>query len=73
MKLLDVGFLGILGRPFDPGLDWSLLEDGMRFLAGAIGPFAAIGCLAAAVVCCTVLIIVLAWSSQRLSRFLVRT
>ena len=29
MKLLDVGFLGILGRPFDPGLDWSLLEDGM--------------------------------------------
>jgi hypothetical protein len=72
MKLLDMGFLGILGRPFDPGLDWSLLEDGMRFLAGAIGPFAAIGCLAAAVVCCTVLIIVLAWSSQRLSRFLVR-
>jgi len=72
MKLLDVGFLGILGRPFDPALDWSLLEAGMRFLAGAIGPFAAIGCLAAAVVCGTVLIIVLAWSSQRLSRFLVR-
>ena len=71
LKLLDMGFLGILGRPFNPVIDWGLLEDGMRFLAGAIGPFPAIGCLAITVVFSTVLIIVMTWSVQRLSRFLV--
>jgi len=72
MKLLDMGFMGILARPFDPVADWDLLQAGMRFLAGAIGPFSAIGCLAAVVVFSTVLIIVMTWSVQRLSRFLGR-
>ena len=38
MKLLDMGFFAFLARPFDPVLDWGLLDDGMRFLAGSIGP-----------------------------------
>ncbi len=65
-KLLDMGFFAVLARPFDPALDWALLDDAMRFLAGAIGPFAAIGCLAAAVVFGTVLIIVMTRAVQRL-------
>jgi hypothetical protein len=72
MKLLDMGLLGILGRPFNPVVDWGLLEDGMRFLAGAIGALPAIGCLAAVVVFSTVVIIVMTWSVQRLSRSLAR-
>jgi hypothetical protein len=39
MKLLDIGFLAVLARPFNPAADWTLLNNAMRFLAGAIGPF----------------------------------
>lgn len=72
LKLLDMCFFAVLSRPFDPVLDWSLLQDGMTFLAGAIGPFSAIGCLAAAVVFSTVVILGMTWSVQRLSRLLAR-
>jgi hypothetical protein len=66
-NLLDLGFHTILGRSFHPTLDWMLLDDGMRFLAGAIGPVPAIGSLAAAVVLTTALIILLTRSVQRLA------
>jgi hypothetical protein len=72
MKLLDMGLFAILARPFDPLLDWTLLEDGMRFLAGAIGPFPAIGCLAAAVVFVTSLVIFTTRAVQRMSGLVVR-
>ena len=72
MKLLDMGFFAFLARPFDPVLDWGLLDDGMRFLAGAIGPYPAIGCLAAVVVFSTALVIVTTRAVQRLSRVLDR-
>ena len=49
MKLLDMGFFAVLDRPFDPVLDWMLLDDAMRFLAGSIGAVPAIGSLAIAV------------------------
>jgi hypothetical protein len=72
MKILDIGFFAILARPFDPVMDWTLFEDGMRFLAGAIGPFAAIGCLAAVVVFSTALLILTAGAVRRLTRLFVR-
>jgi hypothetical protein len=71
MKLLDMGFLAVLARPFDPAGDWTLLNDAMRFLAGAIGPLSAIGCLAAAVIFCTGLVIVVTKSVQRLTNLAV--
>ena len=67
LKLFDMGFLAVLARPFDPAADWTLLNDAMRFLAGAIGPFSAIGCLAAAIIFCTSLVIVVTKSVQRLA------
>jgi hypothetical protein len=67
LKLLDMGFLAVLARPFDPAADWTLLNDAMRFLAGAIGPISAIGCLAAAVIFCTSLVIVVTRAVQRLT------
>ncbi len=71
MKLLDMGFLAVLARPFDPAGDWTLLNDAMRFLAGALGPLSAIGCLAAAVIFCTGLVIVVTKSVQRLTNLAV--
>ena len=67
LKLIDMGFLAVLARPFDPAADWTLLNDAMRFLAGAIGPFSAIGCLAAAIVFCTSLVIVVTKSVRRVT------
>jgi hypothetical protein len=67
MKLLDIGFSAVLARPFHPATDWSLLHNAVRFLAGAIGPLPAIGCLAAAVIFCTALFIVMVKSVQRVA------
>jgi hypothetical protein len=72
MKLLDTGFFAVLDRPFDPVLDWMLLDDAMRFLAGSIGAVPAIGSLATAVVLSTVLVISMARSVQHLAQLVVR-
>lgn len=37
MKVVDIGFFGILDRPFDPVLDWPLFAPTMQFLADTIG------------------------------------
>jgi hypothetical protein len=72
MKLLDTGFFAVLDRPFDPVLDWMLLDDVMRFLAGSIGPVPAIGSLATAIVLSTALVIFMTRSVQHLAHLLVR-
>jgi hypothetical protein len=72
LKLLDMGFFAVLARPFDPLLDWKLLDDAMRFLAGAIGAVPAIGSLAVAVALSTTLVIVMARAVQHLSGLVVR-
>jgi hypothetical protein len=72
VKLLDTGFIAVLDRPFDPSLDWMLLDDAMRFLAGSIGPVPAIGSLAAAIAMSTALVIFMTRSVQHLARLVVR-
>jgi hypothetical protein len=72
IKLLDMGFHAVLGRPFHPMLDLMLLDDGMRFLAGAIGSVPAIGSLATAVILITGLIILITRSVQHLAEHVVR-
>ena len=71
-KLLDMGFFAVLARPFDPLLDWKLLDDAMRFLAGAIGAGPAIGSLAVAITLSTTLVIFMTRSVQHLSRLVLR-
>jgi hypothetical protein len=72
IKLLDMGFHTVLGRPFHPMLDWMLLDDGMRFLSGAIGSVPAIGSFAAVVILITTLIILMTRSVQHLARLVAR-
>ena len=72
MKLLDIGFLAVLARPFNPAADWTLLNNAMTFLAGAIGPFPALGCLAGAVIFCAGLLVLMAKSVQRLADWTTR-
>ena len=72
LKLLDMGFFAVLARPFDPLLDWKLLDDAMRFLAGSIGAVPAIGSLAVAVALSTTLVIFMTRAVQHLSGLVVR-
>jgi hypothetical protein len=72
VKLLDMGFFAVLARPFDPLLDWKLLDDAMRFLAGSIGAVPAIGSLALAVAFSTTLVIFMTRAVQHLSGLVVR-
>ena len=68
VKLLDMGFLSVLARPFDPVLDWVLLDNAREFLTGSIGPAGAIGAAIGAVVLAVAVVVLLALSTLRLSR-----
>ncbi len=37
LKVLDMGFLSVLGRPFDPVFDWVLLGNAREFVEGSFG------------------------------------
>jgi hypothetical protein len=68
LKALDVGFLSVLGRPFDPVLDWVLLDNAQEFLRGSIGPTGAIGATVAAVLLAVLSVALMALAARRLSR-----
>jgi hypothetical protein len=49
LKILDMGFSAVLARPFDPVLDWALLDDGLGFLGSSTGPAGQVAAVAAAI------------------------
>ena len=72
LKILDFGFSAVLARPFDPVLDWALLDDGLGFLGESTGPAGLVGAVAAAVGLAIGLIVVMTLSVVRLARVAVR-
>lgn len=72
MKILDMGFITVLARPFDPVLDWILFGDAVAFLTSSIGRVGAIGAVVAAVVLATAVLLLMTLSLQQLSRLVVR-
>lgn len=48
IKMIDIGFFAVLARPFNPVLDWILIDDGFNFLTDSIGRPATIGLTAVA-------------------------
>ncbi|GAA2079731.1 sulfatase [Actinomadura alba] len=72
VKVVDIGFYAVLGRPFDLVFDWPLAANAMEFLTTSVGRVGAIGStVAAAVLACAVLVL-MALSLLRLSRLVVR-
>ncbi len=67
LKAVNMGFLTVLGRRFDPVLDWPLLGDGYNYLTGANGRGAALAALAGAVAAVAAVIGGLVWAVLRLS------
>ena len=70
MKLMDMGFLEALGRPFNPMVDWSLLGDGLRFLRGWLGQLGSIGAVVLAVLVVAAMPMVIALAARRLARLI---
>ncbi|WP_326563822.1 CDP-alcohol phosphatidyltransferase family protein [Micromonospora peucetia] len=72
LKVADLGFLATLGRPFDPVLDWALLDDAVWFLTDSVGRAGATGTVVAAVLLLAALVLATTRSVLRLTRPLVR-
>ncbi|PZF82948.1 sulfatase [Micromonospora deserti] len=72
LKLADLGFLATLGRPFDPVLDWTLLDDAVGFLTDSVGRAAATGAAVAAPLLLVGLLVLVALSALRLTRLMAR-
>lgn len=70
LKLLDMGFFAFLARPFDPVLDWVLIDYAGAFLTDALGRAAAIGAAVLALVIAVGALLVMTRSVLRLSRLL---
>jgi hypothetical protein len=57
LKAFDMGFLSVLGRPFDPVFDWALLDNAREFLEGTYGSTGAVAAAIAAIVLAVVVIV----------------
>jgi hypothetical protein len=68
LKVLDMGFSAVLARPFDPVLDWALLDDGLGFLGSSTGPAGQVAAAVAAVVLAVGLLVLVTAAVVRLAR-----
>ncbi len=68
LKVVDMGFLSVLDRPFDPVFDWVLLDNAREFLAGSFGTAGATGAAVAAVVLAVAVVVLVALAALRLGR-----
>ncbi|WP_329227703.1 CDP-alcohol phosphatidyltransferase [Streptomyces canus] len=71
LNLLDMGFNDYLGRPFNPVLDWELLDDAQSYVADSMGKGVAVGAVVGAVVLVLLLVAVMTLAMVRLSGLLV--
>jgi hypothetical protein len=67
LRSLQMGFLGILGRPFDPIFDWPQLGNGVALLEASMGHVGALATAAGAVVLAVVLVVLLTLSVWRVA------
>jgi hypothetical protein len=72
LKILNMGFLTVLGRRFDPVLDWPLLGDGYNAVTAMYGRPAATGAAIGAAVLGLAVLAVLALSVRRVAGFAAR-
>ncbi|QYN40774.1 sulfatase [Pseudonocardia sp. DSM 110487] len=72
LKILDIGFSAVLARPFDPVLDWALLDDGLGFLGSSTGPAGEVAAVAAAIGVTIAVLVLVTLAVARLARVTVR-
>ena len=72
LALLDVGFLAILARPFDPIADWGLADSVVHLLTGSLGRRGAIAAVAGFAAAGLFLMVGVTLAVRRLARILAR-
>ena len=72
LKVVDMGFLSVLERPFDPVFDWVLFSNAREFVAGSFGASAAAGAAAAAVVLALTVVVLMTLAAVALGRLVDR-
>ena len=72
LKIINMGFLTVLARRFDPVLDWPLLGDGYNYLVETSGKALATGAGAGAVLAGAAVFAALTWAVLRLSAIAAR-
>jgi phosphatidylglycerophosphate synthase len=72
VKVLDMGFLAVLDRPFDPVADWGYLRPALGVLRDSVGPTGATAMAVGAGVLALVVLVAMPLSVLRLSRLAVR-
>jgi hypothetical protein len=70
LKVADMGFFSVLGRPFDPVMDWGLLADGYRFLDASYGRAAAVGAAVGAALLTVAVLVLAVLAVRRVARLL---
>ncbi|HET7474866.1 MAG TPA: sulfatase-like hydrolase/transferase [Dermatophilaceae bacterium] len=68
LRLLDLGFYTVLGRPFDPVLDWSYLGNATDYLRTSNGPAAAVAAAALTALLAVGLLVLIPLAILRLGR-----
>ncbi|MFI0356964.1 sulfatase [Actinomadura sp. 9N407] len=71
LKIMDMGFLAVLARPFHPVLDWISIEAGLDFVNASVGRAGAIGAVIGAVVLAVGLVVVMTVAMLRVTRLVV--
>ncbi|MBG0561103.1 sulfatase [Actinoplanes sp. NEAU-A11] len=66
-KSLDMGWFETLARPFDPVLDWVLLDDTYGFIRDSYGQLAAYGAVAGALLGAVLAIALIIWAVLRVT------
>jgi hypothetical protein len=72
LKIINMGFLAVLGRRFDPVLDWPLFADGFNYLTDTSGRVFAIGTVIGAVLLVAAVFAALILAVGRLARITAR-
>jgi hypothetical protein len=67
-KVADIGFRKTLARPFDPVLDWVLLDDAQSFLKDSVGQVGAVGALIGVVLAILAILAGMSWAAVRVTR-----
>jgi hypothetical protein len=71
VKLLDMGFLEVLVRPFDLVLDWSLFQTTVEYIQTTSGRASAIGAVVLAVLIVLAVPVLMTLAALRLTRLMV--
>ncbi|WP_433273584.1 sulfatase-like hydrolase/transferase [Pseudonocardia xinjiangensis] len=72
LRVLQMGFLAILSRPFDPIFDWSQLASGVKLVEDSMGRTGAISAAVGALVAAAALVVLMALSVRRLASLAAR-